>query len=463
MKSQTKTVFDTVAHGGATFCGRGGQNFDKERQRTMEVIKNLKDEVLFFILDTIGTIWTMMKISERPLIVSIASVLVILLVLNSFATVYTLCAGNVLDTFCPKKLPVLRNFICSSSDLLQDSKDLAVPSKSTFTPVYVHYLESEDSTISYKLTYYLSLWEQAIRLFRASLPRSEYPPPDQEHFYDMFTAYVEGSVRATDDAHRFHAHIRGAIHRHESDTQLLVRKLQDHGLPGNVTLHENGPLARSMEFFNHYNMVYLPLGLEPFQQNGLQQATLAAVDLMKAHVGATMQRLSDDIMMINALQMSLNDLALSSDAIQFEANRLYAQNRKASHMQTPPWWEILRDSFEYKLNKDRQTAWLQDLRPVVTGLAGRLRVMATEFERAAVICKGFRERLSLEGRAARDGLVSDWVTEQSRELSDGLEDLQFELKNFKDGKTRFDEGIIRQAFPETLLVEAKQSQVRGSR
>lgn len=77
----------------------------------------------------------------------IAFWLVTIVLLNSFAVVYSFCAGNVLDTFCPKKLPVLRDWICNSWDALQDSRELTVPAKSTISPVYLHYLESEDSTI----------------------------------------------------------------------------------------------------------------------------------------------------------------------------------------------------------------------------------------------------------------------------------------------------------------------------
>ena len=387
------------------------------------------------------------RLFKGPLMAVIAFWLVTIVLLNSFAAVYSFCAGNVLDTFCPKKLPVLRNWICDSWDALQDSRELTVPAKSTISPVYLHYLESEDSTISYKLPHYLSLWEQAIRSFRASLPESEYSIDEQERFHALFTTYIQESIRTTKDAHLFYAHITGTVNHHVSDTRWLVQKLQDHGLSDNITLYVNGPLAQSMQFFNDHKMVYLPLGLQPFQQNVKQHSTLTALDLMKAHVGAIMQRLSDDIMMINVLQQSLHDLALSSDEIRYQASRLYAENRKASVVLTPSWWDFLSNSLQYRLDKytiDRQRAWLQDLRPVVQDFAGRLRIMATEFEHTALLCRDLRERLYLEGRAARYGWeASDWIAEQARELTDGFTDLQSGLQNFKEEKIRFDEHIFR--------------------
>ena len=315
---------------------------------------------------------------------------------------------------------------------LWDLAELTVPVRSTFTPVYARYLDSEDSTVSYRLPHYLGLWEQEIHSFRVSIPDSEYK---LGVFSDLFKKYKLKSTCATMDANQFYAHDIGTVNRHVSDTRWLVNKLQEYCVLNNTIPFVTGPMD---------------------QQNVKKRSNSIAINLMKTHVSTIMQQLSEHLAMVDVLHESLSNLTLSSVRIHNHASRRYAENRKASIIQTS-WRGFLTNNLHYRLDKDRidrQGVWLQDLlsrvsvlRPQVQNFAGRLRTMAVQFEHAALLYNDLEKRLVLEGRAARYGWeTSDWITELARDLADQLVDLQSGLQKFKEAKNQFDKSSISLGF-----------------
>ncbi|MDI1490058.1 MAG: hypothetical protein OHK93_001257 [Ramalina farinacea] len=386
------------------------------------------------------------RVCKRPLAYLVAWLLCVIILLNVFATGYTICTVSFLDTFCPKQLPLLRNFICSRWDGAQTAhKNLsAVDSSavdSTVQPPYARYLQDEDSSFSYKLPHALSLWEQAIRSFRASVAESEYPVWEQERFHQEFTDYIEQSMRATSTAHHFYAHMIGTINHHTSNTRWLLQKLRAEGPMDNITLHVSGPLAQSMEMLNTYGMVYLPKGLQPFQQN-VGHRPLDAASLMRSYVGDMIRRLEEDIMMINALQQSLNELAVASNNINTHSSQLWAENQRAAVAIKPQWWQLFSNTLQYRLDRytiDQQALWLGELRDGVWSYSEKLRMIAGEFEAATVACHNFQERLVWEGEATDTA----WIEKQAGDLEGGFTDLRLHFQNFKEEKIRFDKAVFR--------------------
>ena len=332
------------------------------------------------------------RVCKRPIAYSVAGFLCTLIVLNVFATGYTIATGNILDTFCPKRLPLLRNLICSRWDLAQTGyRDLSATDPPVKLP-YVRYLAEEDSTLSYKLPHALSMWEQAIRTFRASVTESEYPLSEQDKFHKEFSDYIDLSVSATDNAHHFYAHMMGTVNHHTINTRWLLQKLRAEGPLTDAAGYINGPLATSMEVLSAYGMVYLPNGLQPFQQNALQQHAVDAVELMKSYMHDVKRRLGEDILMINALRLSLNDLAIASDTIRTHASQLWSDNQRASVAIQPQWWQLFSKSLQHRLDRytiDQQALWLGQLRGTVGLYSERLHMMGAQFQAAQVSCSGF--------------------------------------------------------------------------
>ena len=387
------------------------------------------------------------RVFRKPLAIIVAALAIGALGLNLFATAYTVTHDSFLNTFCPKKLPIVRDMLCSDWDELQLHRAAGEFESGHINEPFTAYLQNGNRTLSYELPYYLSHIESIIRSFRATLPESEYSAIEQEEFREQFTAYIDHSSVTVVAAQHFYAHIMGTIQLHVSDTNWLVRKLNTTGFSSNVTLHINGPLAQSMEFLESHHMVYLIGGLEPFKKDVLQATTIEAAQIMKAHVGAMSERLMHDVRMIHALQSAIVDLAIISEVIQRHVSRCTSESKKESMDRYNNAWAHLtkhlsRSTFsDYQI--EQREKWLNDMRPIFKGVTEFLYQVASEFETARLSCLQFEERLQLEGRAAKYGWdVQDWVLEQEKEMAVGIDDLQFQLKNFKVEKMRFSEHLF---------------------
>ena len=352
--------------------------------------------------------------------------------------------------FCSKKLPLLRDILCSGWDELQSQRTTSRIDQRNVNQPFTAYLKNDDNTMFYELPYYLSHLESTIRSFRSSLSKSEYSSSEQALFHQQFTAYIQQSSVTVLNAQHSYVNIMGTIQLHVSDTNWLVQKLNNIGFSSNVTLHINGPLAQSMKIFNSYCMVYLIGGIEPFKKNVLQGTTVKATQLMKAHVDAISKRLWTDIHMIRSLQTSLTDLANTSEDIERHVSRCTSDSRKESLARSTVWAYIIRHLLgqtfsDYQVDQRRQ--WLDDMRSVFKDdmlsvfkdATESLRQAASEFEMARVFCLQLEERLTLEARAAKYGWeASNWVVEQGKELSVGIEELEIQLRDFNEEKVRFD-------------------------
>ena len=278
------------------------------------------------------------------------------------------------------------------------------------------------------------------------MAESEYPLGEKERFNRGFSDYIEQSVRATSEARRFHAHMMGTITYHDFANLWLLQKLRD-GHPGdNVTIYMSGPLARSMEVLNIYGMVFLPMGLQPFQENVSQQPALDAMELVKTHIGDIGRRLEKDIVMINALRQSLDDLVAISAKLKFHTAQLLFDNRRSLIASQPQWWELWRHAPQNQLDRymiEQQASWLGELRYTVGLLSELLRSLVDDFQSTIHSCRVFKEQLIRErGAAYLEWEVSDWIKKQADDLEVYFEDLRFHLQNFEKEKVRFDKDLF---------------------
>ena len=148
------------------------------------------------------------EVFKRPVAFAIAGIIL----LNVFAACYTICSNTFLNSFCPKEEALLRYSICTRWENVRLShRNLSAVDSAVKQP-YARYLNNEDSTLSYKLPYALSLWEQAIYALRFSMAESGYPLREKERFHEQFSDYIEQSARATTEARRFYVHMMGTIH-----------------------------------------------------------------------------------------------------------------------------------------------------------------------------------------------------------------------------------------------------------
>ncbi|KAL8813239.1 MAG: hypothetical protein Q9200_000423 [Gallowayella weberi] len=117
-------------------------------------------------------------------------------------------------------------------------------------------------------------------------------------------------------AQDFHGHITGTFDRHISETTMVVQKLDDHGLLASPGEHSNGDfLTQLMAWLSSYRLVYLPVGIKPFQQNSIQIRESRAIDIMTAHLTRMEARLRVDIHHVLALQVSMKGHGQTAETI----------------------------------------------------------------------------------------------------------------------------------------------------
>lgn len=131
--------------------------------------------VLLWSLYFFKLLWSICK---QPLILSVATALTPMVFLNIYATVYTVTHDSFLDHFCQQKAPILRGWLCTSWDLLQEQRNSNAPEQPNLNQAFEHYLHSqtEEKTPSWAFPHWLARCESGVRQFRASLPQSEFSP-----------------------------------------------------------------------------------------------------------------------------------------------------------------------------------------------------------------------------------------------------------------------------------------------
>ncbi|KAL8730503.1 MAG: hypothetical protein Q9166_004031 [cf. Caloplaca sp. 2 TL-2023] len=163
--------------------------------------------------------------------------------------IYSIISATFRSNFCQYELAVVRDLICGPRDLLLEYGQIAATEK--LSRPHENILQSDDKTIS-------------------SLPETEYPANDQAFFRERFAEFVGQCATAISKAQLFHSHIVGTIRMHVSNTRLVSHQLEDYGFMLSSPNPHNGVLAQVMVWFNSYYLIYLPIGIEPFQEASLQ-------------------------------------------------------------------------------------------------------------------------------------------------------------------------------------------------
>lgn len=367
-----------------------------------------------------------------------------LLLLNLFATIYYLSSGVFIDSFCHRRLPIVRDFLCSSWDEFQ-----TIQSSNTtnyFRQPYSAYLHADDVYLSQGLRSDLGLWQIQFSWFRAYLSRSKMDSKDKQLFNDQFSTFIDQGARAGRYSLKMNHQIMGNIIEYVSRTTYQLKPdMIRGGLLNNETLYVNGPLAQDMAFYNSYYMLYLPGGLQPFQTN----LRLRAVQLVQDSVDSISLNLRGDIAVIKALRTSLNDLSATLYEIQTHASHTGSVNegsgitflwtalrRKFSGIENrdiatePLWWTALIRNLNFELG-DEEKRQLEVMLPTLQATSEKLGNLADDFEQAQFACQRLYYRLLLERRAAKYGKETSWLQEQIRELLDDSADLEVDLHNFR--------------------------------
>lgn len=219
-------------------------------------------------------------------VIGIATVAAVALIaIWLIATFYTLTSNAFLNSFCEKKLPLIRNMICSEYDsalkqMLQQ-RDVI-----DFNAEFGTMFEDKNIGTAVSLPYYLSNYQTELRWLRANLPGATLSESDEQLFRDLLTANIDLNKDSVRLSQKTFAHMHGTVDFIVSGTASVMGSLNETGFisqtlpeftlqtlsgctPQTLPTLGDAPdnrLAIGMEWLNSRWLVYLPYGIEPFQE-----------------------------------------------------------------------------------------------------------------------------------------------------------------------------------------------------
>ena len=145
------------------------------------------------------------------------------LFLQDIAITYTITSNAFLSGFCQYRLPIMRDWMCSSWNEFANYRDLA---SATTTKIinqsFDNILQNTKKTMLYKLLFFISRYQTTIRFFRVSLPKSKYASKNQLFFESKFSKFIDLSNYTIVNAQLFHIHIIDTINSHVSNTKYVM-------------------------------------------------------------------------------------------------------------------------------------------------------------------------------------------------------------------------------------------------
>ena len=383
-----------------------------------------------------------------PFAILLGSLVFSLFGLQLLAWTYTYSSNTYLNIFCQGDFPVARNWICSNWDQ-RHSGHFQVQSTTSLNGPFENILHSRENSMSYELPYHIARYETQIRSFRATLAESEYAPSDQKWFREEFTKCIDQSKTAIRAAQVFHAHMVKTINIHISDTAYLVQKLDESGYLSSSSMLEptDGILKQSVVWLNSHNLVHLPHGIEPFQERSARDDNVRGLQIMREHVVKMASRVAVGRDLVLNLQGSLRDVRDISEGISEYVSECTRSNeheaierRQKRFFRLNEMW-YGQDLKGYQIAQRKKS--VETMGPVFKDAMGFVNLVADELGTAYDSCQALLGDLSIQGRAAKSGQdVSDWMHKQVHILTEGMKDLETQLKDFKIEQMRFDDQLF---------------------
>ena len=383
---------------------------------------------------------------QRPIYL----VLSLLCFIEIIALSYTVTSNAFLNTFCEMKLPGLRDWVCSDWDT-DRVRRLHTQAATDINGGLGDMFEDENLGTTISLPYYLSNWQSEYRYLRSHLKSAKLPAAEEEYFYNKLTASIDLSKDAIGHSQSTFSHLHGTVNHIVDGTRILVGSLNETGFTSAISLPDvpgNSLMATGMQWLETHNLVYLPLGIEPFQES---TDTLAQNGIMRMRifVHATRRRLMADRMGLIALQDQMRTLAeiadeldtATADATDQEATiRVFRGHRR--------WYGFLKMIGEPNLDDwitEQRLQALESMAPAYQGHIDYLKDAILQLGSALQACDSLEENLLGEESAVRRGMrPSDWVVEQPRVLEKGAATLAQELKAWDMKKKGFNERVFSQ-------------------
>lgn len=416
----------------------------------VQAISIQRQGALEFAQDLLTGIWKTLRFLWWAFKEPILLILMLLFSVEIFAIVYTFTNNTFMNTFCEMKPPLVRDWVCSDWDTEWVPRYRA-QEVTDINQGFENILDDGNLGFALSLPYYLSNWQSQYRYLRSHLRSAKLPAADEEFSYNKLTESMELSKDTVISSQSTFSHLHGTVNYIVDGTQKLVGSLNETGFLSAIVAQDvpgNSLIATGMQWMESHYLVYLPVGLEPFQET---TNTLAQNGIMRMRlfVHATRQRLMDDKMAVLTLQAQLRTLAEIADALdtaaayatdEEETSRIIRGHRR--------WYSFLKLIGEPNLNDYVTEQRLQALESMVRIYQGHIDYLSRvdlQLGSALQACDALEECLIEEESLVRRGLrPSDWVIEQPVILEKGAVALGQELKAWDLKKREFNKKVFDQ-------------------
>ena len=235
-----------------------------------------------------------------------------------------------------------------------------------------------------------------------------------------------------------------------SGTALVMGSLNETGFTSKPLPLLNYPrdnlLTIGMEWLHSKGLVYLPYGLERFQEpRGL--STWKGIARMRVFIQRVIERLRKDKDGIISLRDQLNSQVDLSNRLTTEAVRLVSEGNEAKVLRGYRGWYALLDIIGHTDPKDwitqQRLQALESMTPVYRNQSDYLGKASVQLGSALQACESLKESLFAQHIAVERGMSpSDWLFEQPKVLEKGKEKMVKELNVWKMRKNEVNAKIL---------------------
>ena len=152
--------------------------------------------------------------------------------------------------------------------------------------------EDKNITTAISLTYYLSQWQTEFRWLRSNLPGAKLYLWDGQFFRNTLTESIDLNKDFVVLSQKTFTHMHGTVESIVSGIALVMGSLNETGFTSETLPLLDDPcdslLTIGMKWLNSKSLVYLPYGLEPFQEPR-RQPTLKGIARMRVFVQGVMK------------------------------------------------------------------------------------------------------------------------------------------------------------------------------
>ena len=225
--------------------------------------------------------------------------------------------------------------------------------------------------------------EAEFLIFRHSLPESSLSPEKQRELYRLFTQYIDHNKYTRENALELYINISSTLctHNHELDWMRMTLDRPGYLTAKSTTLID-GPLAHIMRWFNKHYLVWLPLGIEPFQRSVPRCADEIVAELTSSFVSEMSTQIAINRGLTAHLQSNVQTLANTSEELKIYTATLQAENRiqlsaLLGRMLTAPQ-KFTTGRSHHEITLDERLTWLNAKRPILQDCTDLLRLKASQ-------------------------------------------------------------------------------------